>query len=76
MGGGGRGAFRKMVFRVRGASGWRRGSALGVPCGGVTRGWGGEWDTGNIHSKQQKALVEKSDSVLKVKESQTRGSLD
>lgn len=51
--------LRKMVFRVKGASGERRGSTLGGPLGGVPRGWGGEWSTGDVDSKRGKGSVGK-----------------
>lgn len=48
-----------MVFRVKGASGERRGSTLGGPLGGVPRAWGGEWSTGDVDSKRGKGSVGK-----------------
>lgn len=64
-----------MVFRIEGASSWRRGSALGVPCGGVQRGWGGVWSVGDADSKGRKGSGGKESPGVEVRESHIRRSL-
>lgn len=62
-----KGRVKRIVFRVKEASVWRRGSAFGVPCGGMPKGWGWSCPLGMLISREE-GSGGKSDLMLRVKE--------